>query len=433
MRLTCAWRLLAAGLLWAAANAAASPPPVDADTAFREGLAAYRAGDFPAARNAFERAQIAGHPDPNVLFNLGLSHWQLEAWAAARDCFQRLRTVPSHAAAALYHLALLAARAGQRDLALHHLAAAERASTHPGIRERIRQARSRIAPEHARDASTLSYLYLGGGHDGNPALVRDNDDLPRLTEDRQYVEALVVGRWQPAPRDTLQGTLFSRGYAGGERYDQLGAQLQWRHREAEGPDTTALSVELNQVDRNIRQQLIHLERWTQHAQGTTRWTLRAQLSGIHASGDFALLSGWRLRGAAQAERPLAGGVGFAEWRLAFNERRDLRREDAFFSQSPIRAGLQLGYHKRLTSRLSLDIRGGLRHSYFRHENRIPSDQGLRIARRRDTLYSLQLQARQRLGTRLFLITELGYDDNHSGQRLFDYQRPRLSVGMEWQP
>ncbi len=430
------WRTATLVSLWLLLSLPAAAQPPLGHAAFLEGLSAYRSQDFVAARDAFQQAYDAGHPDPNVLFNLGLSHFRLGDWSAARVCFERLRAHPRYAAVALYQLALLEARATRQAEALTLLAQAESLAQHPAVRDRIRAARQRLAPELDGGRRALRSLYLGGGYDGNPSLIRDSADLPRLTEGRHYLELQAVAQWNPADRQAIDATLYAREYPGGDRYDHLGALVAWRRSAAPGTwdRSMALALELTQLDNEVLQQLAHVEGHARRLTGATQWDLRAQFSGIRATGAFELLSGWRLRTGAQVSRRFGTARALLDLGLSFNERRDLAVDDAFFSQSPVRGKLQLGVAHGDPGRLALHWHLQYRHSYFRHENRSRDLEGnLVVARRRDDLLSAGLLLRRQLAPSLSVVMEARYDDNTSTQALFDYHRPVVSAGLEWLP
>lgn len=419
-------------LLWIGLAVAQTP----GQDAFLEGIAAYRSGDYDAALDAFQAARAAGHQDPNLQFNLGLTHFQLGHWQAARDCFETLAARPDYATVATYHLGLLAARAGRMAEAVDHLQTTERLATHPAIRARARAALQRLQPDTDTSAPRQYYLYLGGGHDGNPSLISDSVDPDGVTEGRHYVDAFGMVQWPLGSQQDLRGSLFARNYPGSDRYDQLGAQVTLRWHDADGPwqGHQALGLETTQLDHRFMQYLLHIEGVRGRQLGLQRLNLRAQLSGISATGDFQLLSGWRLRTGLQVSRPLGSARGELDLSLAFNERRDLWLGPQFFSQSPVRGEVRFGLAHGTPQALSLQWTLRYRHSHYRHPNRQFDTGGLLLTeRRQDDLLSAGLQLRRQLKPSVNLLADYRYDDNASTVPMFDYARSTLSVGIEWQP
>ncbi|ULQ45360.1 outer membrane beta-barrel protein [Flagellatimonas centrodinii] len=418
--------------LWIGLAAAQTP----GQASFLQGIEAYRSGDYGAALDAFRTAVAAGHQDPNLQFNLGLTHFQLGQWQAAQACFETLAARPAYAAVARYHLALLAARAGHTAAAVDHLQATERLANHPAIRARARAALQRLRSDGDAPAARQYYLYLGSGHDGNPSLISDSVDPDGVTEGRHYAEAFGVVQWPLGKERDLRSSLFARNYPGSDRNDQLGAQvtLRWHDGNGRWQGHQALGLETTQLDHRFMQYLLHVEGVRGRQLGAQRLDLRAQVSGISATGAFQLLSGWRLRTGLQLSRPLGSARGELDLSVAFNERRDLWLGPQFFSQSPVRGEVRFGLAHGTPRALFLQWTLRYRHSHYRHQNRqFDTDGLLQTERRQDDLLSTGLRLRRQLKPSVSLLADYRYDDNASTVPLFDYARSTVSVGIEWQP
>lgn len=94
---------------------------VQAQTAqdtFQQGLAAARAGDSHAALGYFERAREAGLASGALFYNLGVTHYKLGQYPQAREAFERLTGHPGLGPLAWYNLGLVALKTGDRSDAL---------------------------------------------------------------------------------------------------------------------------------------------------------------------------------------------------------------------------------------------------------------------------------------------------------------------------
>lgn len=94
---------------------------VQAQTAqdiFQQGLAAARAGDSQTALSYFERAREAGLASGALFYNLGVTHYRLGQYPQARDAFERLTGHPTLGPLAWYNLGLVALKSGDRGDAL---------------------------------------------------------------------------------------------------------------------------------------------------------------------------------------------------------------------------------------------------------------------------------------------------------------------------
>lgn len=417
----------------------------DGAAAFHAGLHCFRSRDHAAALAAFQRARAAGHDEPNLDFNLGLSHYRLGQFNAAAAHFERLREAALHAPLAEYHLGLIAARQGRLADAERHFLKVEHSAADTALRELLRTARQRLGLEPAQRVPQL-YLFVGGGYDGNPALVGERLDPIRAAEGHAFSGISALAQWplpaQAGPREIRLGG-YGWFYGGIEGFDQLGVDLRLAWHRQWGPWQARLgtAVDVAWLDGDFLQTLLHADVEAQRGLGRGLLQWRAQSSLVRAAREYDLLDGWRLRLGARASQPLRGGLrGYVDYEFELNDRRDLAVTPLFYSQSPLRHQLQLGLSHGHAHRLLIDWRLRYRHSRFRNDNLLPAADGdpanpltWRRQARRDRLLAAGVELRRHLGGATTALLEYRYERNDSGSRLFEYRRHYLMLGLEWMP
>ncbi|MDZ7645466.1 MAG: tetratricopeptide repeat protein [Woeseiaceae bacterium] len=100
----------------------ASPLTADeVSDAWSEGRSAFASGDYAAALDAFERAKSGNQSGPAVYYNIGVSQYRLQDYAAARRTFTLLdKRFPAMRPLAQYNLGLVALKLGRADVARRH-------------------------------------------------------------------------------------------------------------------------------------------------------------------------------------------------------------------------------------------------------------------------------------------------------------------------
>jgi hypothetical protein len=125
-RLAGAWAWVLLALVVAPARAGppdlaggtrADTPAAAAQEAFDSAVDLTRDGRFEEARDAFERARIAGDDSSRLWFNLGVVQYRLHQFDAAREAFTVAARDPETADLAHYNLGLVAMAAGDSSTA----------------------------------------------------------------------------------------------------------------------------------------------------------------------------------------------------------------------------------------------------------------------------------------------------------------------------
>lgn len=415
--------------LGAYAQAPASPE-------FDAGVVAYRAADYDAALASFLAARERGYEDPRLRFNLGLTYYQLRRLAEARAEFEALRADADYAGIADFHLALVAAREGDRARA----AALWRSIEHnpdAALAQRAGAALGRLESARARPAPS-GYLFAAAGHDSNPALL---DDSVQPADGGASRVAEVFGAFTlPLSGTARAGTLlragaYARAYGDDNGADQRGF-FGGLSREADDGvrrRTWNLDASISELDGAPFQRIASLQLRDGPADAQPGLKLHAQFSRIGAADPYVYLEGWRVRlGAARVLRAGRGLVRLA-YEFEGNDRQDLAAGAEFFSYSPLRHRFELALEPPSRNRTAVRATLRYRDSRYRDPDRFQQGAGTVEERRVEGLAQAGMQLRRSVGRSLFGLLEYQYSRNAASIEVFDYDRHLLLAGLEWLP
>lgn len=401
-----------------------APASTDPDP-LQRGIAAYRRGDFVAARNAFESALPAAPDDPVIVFNLALTQYRLGDYASARTGFARLRSEPDMRGIADYHLGLIAAQTGDLPAARTLLSSVAAAPDRVG--DLARAALARIASEDA-PRRIRAYVMAGLGYDSNRTRVARSVEISGRDPEAAYSD-LVAEALAPMPwrgEYDLRATLFRRDYATDDALDQSSLQLALRRtwRPAEWRLAAALESESILLRDMSLVQSTGLGLEAEHRFGPGTLRLRYQPAQVQAEGDFDYLDGRRQRAMLAHDSVFAGMSVRAGWEYEQSGQADDLEADIVYGQAPHRHGPFLRLSRPLRPGLLATARAGLRNS------RYDSDKGL-TTDREDDLLQLGLALRLSVPGNVTLLVEYRYQDNQSNVPDYDYDRTTVLAGLEW--
>ena len=399
---------------------------------FDAGVAAYRAGDAAGALGAFERARAAGYDTPQLRFNLGLCHYRLRRYAEARAQFEALRAYPEFAGVADFHLALVAAREGDRARAESLWRSLERGPDEARA-QRAGVALGRLDSAAAQAVAT-GYLLVAGGYDSNPALL-DESVQPASGESAE-TDVLGAFSWPLSGGarafTALRGAIYLKDYAEDVGQDQRGAFAglsrefdRGGHRLSYGLDASTSTLDGERL-----QDVLTLQA-QRTARGGTGWRFGAQASLIRAPHPYAHLEGWR----ARASVARGGRIGDAHARLGYeleyNDREDRTELGDFYSASPVRHRVDFVVEHAAGPHATLRWNLRYRHSRYRDPDVSPG-LGTEV-RRVEDLALAGLQLRRRFSHAVFGLLEFQYSDNDATPQAYAYDRHTALLGLEWVP
>lgn len=204
--------------LWAAGDALAITEDWEA------GKAAYADGDFESALVYFEAARDAGLDSPAVYYNIAVSQFRLGHFQDSGRTFELIaQRFAKMRGLAEYNLGLVALRLGDQDQArLHFLRALDSSTADPGLRV-LASRQLDVAEPGSRPTSAWSGVVgLRVGTDDNVTL-RDEAGLPvGTTTDSPLVDGFVSvsGPWQRGGGLRAEATAYMARYADAGEFDQ---------------------------------------------------------------------------------------------------------------------------------------------------------------------------------------------------------------------
>jgi tetratricopeptide (TPR) repeat protein len=431
---------------WHGPAAAAPKAASKAEAAYTAGVAAFRDGDYAAARDRFLEARRRGLDNPNLDLNLGLSHYRLGEYDRARECLEHIRYDLRYTAIADYHLGLMAADRGDRDEALRYLQSVQAVSPSKTLRDQASAALRRLddvpleerpaTPEVAEPDGTY-FVRAATGFDSNPELVSESLDRPVADDGAGYAE-MIANLEHPLERTRLGTTLFradlrARQHDGETGFDHQSGEVGLRQSWRAGDWRLGVGGEggASWLDGEAYQGSGALVLDGRRRVGDVTLGLRGEAERIAGEGEYAYLDGWRQR----VEVELGRSYGILRARLEAeaerNEREDLAVGEEFASYSPTRTGLAVAVGTPSLRRFSTEVRARYRASRYADANRFLEDGALREERRTDRLAALGLRLRLRNGPTWNWLVDYQYSRNDSSLDAFGYARHVAAFGIEW--
>ena len=409
----------------------------DGALAVERGVAAFRAGDYPAALQLFLDALAAGLDTAGLRYDLGATYYRLGRYAEAEREFQTLAPDPNWAPLAHYNLGLTAQRAGRRQQAMEYFEQAQRTTTDPNLRTLAATAFERLrgAPPSPQASAVIS---LAGGYDSNATLSPDAATGGVSHQGDRFVEALAAATQLLAGNTergwVAHGSLILRKYADLHQFDVAGSRAGLSEERYWGRVQTSVGAYFDTayIGGDRLEQGTSLE-----ARASSRLGAGGELSGRYqfrhvAGGDgFEYLDGRQQRLSAEAGFTPAGALLRAGYQLELNHRRDLQQGSEFLSASPTRQSLFASVALLNLAGWATDARGEYRVSRYRDPNLIDAGpSGIVEVRRRDRRYGFALRANRRLTAPWGVFIDYSYYRNEPNLDTYDYSRQQLMAGIE---
>jgi tetratricopeptide (TPR) repeat protein len=380
---------------------------------FELGKQASAAQDYAKALDAFEAAAAAGMTGPAVQFNIGVCAYRLGRWSRAESAFTEVARTPEMAALARYNLGLVALGAGKQDEATRWFARAESEATDERLKSLATTQLARLPPPPERN--WLAYGAFAAGYDDNVALVAGGDVLGVSGTDDTFgelqlaVAAPLSGPWR------FDGGLVLLDYVELSSFDQLNVNAGARYR---------MPIDKWNVDAGLqllystldgegfenRQALL-----LQAARPLTEdWRLRARyrFSLIDGLSGFSGLDGHK------HELGLRGAWRSGPWDVAIDYRFDSTDyDDANLSYD--RHQLSVDVQRDLDDQWTVEA--GLSHDHSTYDVE---------ANGTEDRTELTLAVVYELNGMWRAVVRYAYANNEADLPQFDYNRNRISAGVE---
>jgi hypothetical protein len=380
---------------------------------FETGKQAFVAQDYATALSAFEGAEAAGMSGPAVQFNIGVSAYKLGRWSRAKAAFLEAARTPEMAPLAHYNLGLAALGESDEGEAARWFALAGREATDERLKALIAERLGGLP--RRRQSEWVAYGSFAAGYDDNVALTSGGDVLGVSDTEDTFAELQLAATAPPVGAWRFDGDVVLLDYQDLDSFDQLTINAGARYRvplgqwngEA-GMQLTYSTIDGEGLDtrRILRLQATRAL--------SDEWRLRVRYRFNHIDGldGFDSLDGTRhdfgVRGAWRRER----WAVYVQYRF---DTTDYASETLSFDrhQFSVDAFYDLDSDWALQASLAHD-----RSSYEVAENGSENRSELALAVTRN------------LNTRWRAIVRYAHADNQADVPEFDYQRNRISAGVE---
>ncbi len=392
-------------LSWAAA----------ASSAFERGLAAFEAGRYAEAVDAFRTAQRQGERSAALRYNLGVSYYRLQRYGEAQASFKSLLNHATMAAAAAYNLGLIENARGNERGAVPWFRRALRLADDANMRRLSRKALVSLGatpPSTSRGGESVSELGLAYGSDSN---IVDPTSTATDSSD-SYLELFASYAHISRSGASFNALYLSQDYAEVNNYDLSFIALRgsWPLRQRGWQLSLGPLLTQSQLGGLDYEQHLGAELSSQHPlSGGAQLRTRLRLSQI-SSGDRPALEG------DQQRLRLEYRFGGTDQRLYYEWEQNNRTDTTTASFSPTRHSIKYRLDVALTR--AWTARASLRY----RDSQYPSLSG---SARSDQLASLELQARLALSRALALKLIYKLSDNRSNLTQYDYQRNNVRAGI----
>ncbi|HKS56983.1 MAG TPA: tetratricopeptide repeat protein [Steroidobacteraceae bacterium] len=385
----------------------------EATQRFETGKQAFAAQDYVTALDAFEAAASAGMSGPVVHFNIGVCAYRIGRWSRAAAAFRETARTPSMAPLAHYNLGLVAVAEHKEDQAAKWFTLAQREATDERLQSLAADQLARLPRRPARN--WYAYSSLAAGYDDNVALVSGGDVLGVSDTEDSFAElqaaltAPLKGPWR------FDGGLVMLDYQDLDSFDQLSINGGGRYRLTLGDWNSEAGVQLSYSTldgEGFQNKALLILQGTRALSGEWRLRVRYRFSDINGLDGFEGLDGTR------HELGIRGTWRRGPWDVNVQYRydtTDYQEERLSFDRHQLLLDAQrdFGENWSVEAVLSFD-----RSSYDTADNSA------------EDRAEIELAVSRSFGRRWRAVMRYAYADNRAELAEFDYQRNRISAGVE---
>lgn len=410
------------------------------ESAYREGMEAFRSADFPRALEHFQQAEADGLSTVALSYNLGSTHYRLGNYDESARYFGGIRDDARWGALAEYNLGLIAERQDDPERATEHYQQAYQKADSDRVRE-LAQARLSVISDSAAVRRPEGWqVYLSGalGSDDNPALTQDTQLMDHSGSD---TFAEVIGNvsgylsGSQASGVRLSTGVYSRQYSSLSQFSVTGvdAGLYLDRRTDNWLFVRGVRASNFWIDGDQYSTGANLMLQATQRNKIVNLDIRNNLGYLSGGDGFDFISGISNR----LSLDIFQRRDSLEWRLGYrneyNDREDLATDAGqFFSYSPMRHAFYGQLRNELSDRVSLRTRLEYRKSLYADDNREidPDTEAVTQARREEDRMSFSTLLRYSLNRTFSTFAEYRYTDNASNFSRFSYNSNQVMLGIE---
>ena len=381
---------------------------------FRDGQAAFEKQDYCTALSAYEGALSAGRTGPAVHFNIGVAAYRCGSFDRAQPAFEEAARTPSMASLAHYNLGLVALARQQDDDARDWFSRVERDSSDERLRG-LAAAQLSGLPVASVSRDWIAYGAFSAGYDDNVALIASSDSVgisnsaDAFADLQIAISAPVSGPWQ------FDASMFLVNYADLDAFDQLGVQGGGRYEIETGAWSHQAGAQLayTTLDGSGFERAASVS-WQSATAITASWRFRARYRFLDTEGldEFEGLTGTR------HELALFMDSRGGQWTTQVGYRFD----DSSYQEPTLSATRhQFGFETRraLAAGWTTGVEALWRLTHY-HLDSAGEERRLEIA----------IEASRPLSQRWHVILRYAYANNDADQPEYNYDRNRISAGIE---
>ncbi len=408
------------------------------ETAYADGVAAFQAGDYTHALDAFLRARAAGYKGVQLDYSLGATYYRLGLYASSQREFENLLHARGLAALCHYNLGLIAVARGERTTALREYRTAYADASQPDIKRLAAAEITRLMTSISRPVRWFGYANLSSGYDDNVALMPQSGVVLPSRQGSTLTTVLAGGVGQLtgsyANGIQLSGSYYGTDYQRLSQYNETMLTLGPQYRYASAPWSARMGVSGSNVTLGgAGFETLHsfqLEAKKTLADGNR---LAAGYEYQQVSGDrsFDYLTGWQQQVFIEDEITAPGYEATFGYQHEINRRNDLTLGTEFLSASPTRNRLYAQLKLRSTDMLSWEFGVTYEKSLYGKPDILVSGNTTTTIGRSDVFYIGRIGAEYKLAKWWSLKAEYRYLKNSSNVGIYSYQSNRFSISLEY--
>ncbi|MCX2840463.1 hypothetical protein OQJ59_02395 [Microbulbifer thermotolerans] len=425
-----------------AGAALAAAPGLWAQEKWRQGVSAFKGGDYRRALGLFERELQSGNESAKLKYNIGVTLMKLGRYREAGIYFQMLLSDPEWRDIARFNLALAAERQNLKMIAAKHYRKVSGSAGSQKLRRLAADRLNALAADGREVAASRRWLgtaSLSAGYDDNAYALQNALLGDSSASADSFTELFAWGQYQ------LSG-------AGADGWRLHGYGFGRRYSEFDSLNLASASVALSrdrrwlvwQVEAGAAAEVVYLggEQVTRQAQFTARLQREfgqtslsfSYIPSYYTGGDgYSYLDGWRQRFEAAWQYPLFSMAARTYYRYDANDREDLLRDQGdFYSYSPVRHSFGGVLEWRPVPAWSLSAGVEYRRSTYDGSNRVTDPDGNLLSYRRESeRIKSWFATRFRFTPSFSLSGKLVVIDNEENRELYTYDKSEATLGISY--